>query len=137
MGTVRDTYSVVMLRTVYAIAHTMPCDTEIDPSLLKPIGVKPPACIVSGVGVVRACRGRHYGSILVDRICREADNEGVTLLLSVQPDWDSPLQEEALIAFYERHGFSNNTDFHLMIRSPLCPPSMIPPDHKSATPQSV
>lgn len=110
----RDSYSLKMLRTVYGVAYLLPVEAE-HPRLP---GVKDPCCILESLFISRQCRGRHYGSMLLERVCRAADSEGVTLLLIVSPEMDSPLQERALIAFYERHGFVQNRVIDGMVRKP-------------------
>jgi len=89
---VKDTYTVRQVREIYAVVDVIQADHT-------------DRAFVTSVWVAPGKRGRHYGSIALERVCRDADREHRTLFLSVDPDHDSPLQENALYAFYERHGF--------------------------------
>lgn len=73
--------------------------------------------IVNQIFVDRSRRGRHYGSTLLDKVCCDADRESCQLVLQICPDADSPLQEDALRAFYVRHGFIMWRE-DIMIRQP-------------------
>jgi GNAT superfamily N-acetyltransferase len=63
------------------------------------------AVIIARVKVTRKFRGRGYASALWKEVLRDADAEGITLLLSIQPDVDNGLDAEALIAWYKKLGF--------------------------------
>ncbi|MER6382092.1 GNAT family N-acetyltransferase [Streptomyces sp. NPDC001118] len=86
-------------------------------SLLNdPVGSGP--AIVTEIAVWAECRGRGWGSEVLKKVCRDADAEKVTLLLSVEPGPDG-LSAEALVSWYERHGFSRAiNDETVMIRLP-------------------
>lgn len=122
----RSSYALCMLRTVYAQAFCTQWEWEEEWATFVPLvdlaKSGPVNCwLLNRLWVRGPYRGRHYGSILIERICRQADSEGVTLILAVDPDWDSPLQDTALLAFYRRHGFvlpSMDQYGYLMIRSP-------------------
>jgi len=76
------------------------------------------AYIITGWEINQRYRGRGYASKLFDRVCADADNEGATLMLSVEPD-GTGLDLIALFAFYESRGFvrMNESDVG-MIRHP-------------------
>jgi GNAT superfamily N-acetyltransferase len=59
----------------------------------------------------REFRGQGHAAHLLDQILIQADQEGVTLCLTLAPDnsLDS-LTEQALLAFYARRGFAELTD---------------------------
>lgn len=70
--------------------------------------------------IKRDYRGRHYGSILLDRILRAADAEGATIVLTADPLPTCPMLPSKLRAFYRRHGFrSSRKDINQMIRRPV------------------
>jgi ribosomal protein S18 acetylase RimI-like enzyme len=103
---VKDTYVVRQVREIYAMVDVIQADHT-------------DRVFVTSVWVVPNKRGRHYGSIALERVCRDADRECKVLVLQVDPDHDSPLQEDALSAFYERHGFKPYPDsWSTMSRSP-------------------
>jgi GNAT superfamily N-acetyltransferase len=60
--------------------------------------------LLTWIGVGRFHRGKGYGSKMLKRICDEADQEGVTLIASVQPD-PGALTEHQLFSWYLRYGF--------------------------------
>jgi GNAT superfamily N-acetyltransferase len=75
---------------------------------------------VSYVTVEPEHRGQGYGRALLDAITLEADEGGAVLFVNVAPYDDSPLDRDALRAWYERFGF---TEFQaeplLMARTPV------------------
>jgi predicted GNAT family acetyltransferase len=73
--------------------------------------------IITSVGVQRSMRGQGAASQLLKRVCADADREGVTLLLAVEPD-GTGLGRNELIAFYGRHGFSGLDAEDTMVREP-------------------
>ena len=93
----KETYIVKQLKVVYGFAY-LHKDVIADQANKN-------VWIVSGVFVDRKLRGYGYGRILIDRITRDADKESATLILSADPNADSPLQHRALVGFYKRHGF--------------------------------
>lgn len=60
--------------------------------------------LITGVEVQARFRGQGIASDLLDRVCQDADDEGVKLFLEIDPD-GTGLSEAALDAFYSRHGF--------------------------------
>lgn len=60
--------------------------------------------LITGVQVQKKFRGRGYASDLLDRVCAEADAEGVRLFLEISPD-GTGLNDDVLDAFYRKHGF--------------------------------
>lgn len=115
-------YSVRQVGTIYAMAFCTPIEIPF-------MDLPDNSWLLNRLFVVRERRGRHYGSIMIDRVCREADEEHVTLLLGIDPDTDSPLQRDALESFYGRHGFVYDPQYDTMTRSPQWT--------KSEQPQSV
>lgn len=74
--------------------------------------------LVTGVSVQFRFRGRGAASRLLKQVCADADREGVTLLLSIQPD-GTGLGYEELRAFYARNGFAMfGSEEDAMIREP-------------------
>jgi ribosomal protein S18 acetylase RimI-like enzyme len=65
--------------------------------------------LITGVEVQKRFRGQGYASDLLDRVCEDADAEGVRLLLEISPD-GTGLSDAALDAFYRRHGFEEWED---------------------------
>lgn len=60
-------------------------------------------------------RGKGHGRKMLEAALREADENGVTLLLAPVPDRDCPFD---LVAWYERHGFRWTDCHQMMERSP-------------------
>ena len=58
---------------------------------------------VNRLNVPRHQQGMGYGKRLIQRVCKAADDEGVTLRLNVNPY--GSLDRDALVAWYERYGF--------------------------------
>ncbi|WP_431041496.1 GNAT family N-acetyltransferase [Streptomyces sp. P1-3] len=75
------------------------------PSLITRIVVRPKA------------RGRGWGSEVLRDVCMDADAEGITLMLQVQPN-PAGLAAEALTAWYQRHGFEAVPGTDTMVRKP-------------------
>lgn len=60
---------------------------------------------VSFIEVPAEFRGQGYGRQLMDALTLEADEHGIVLFVAVDPYHDSPLDQSALRAWYERNGF--------------------------------
>ena len=75
--------------------------------------------LITGVQVQARFRGQGYASDLLDRVCQDADEEGVKLFLEIAPD-GTGLDEAVLDAFYRRHGFEawEEGDEYSRIREP-------------------
>lgn len=75
---------------------------------------------VSFIHVPAEYRGQGHGRALLDMLTLEADEDGTTLFVNVDPYDDGPLDRDALKAWYERFGF---TEFQaeplLMARVPM------------------
>ena len=82
---------------------------------------------ITRINVPEKERGQRYGSLLLWRICKEADAELRSLQL--EPDPSGPLDRDQLIAWYGRYGF-RMTDAGYMKRMPLAFP--LPPNPLSA-----
>jgi GNAT superfamily N-acetyltransferase len=65
---------------------------------------------LSGVLVDSASRGHGAASALLATVITEADLNRMALLVVVEPFGDTPLNETALAAWYERHGFKTIQD---------------------------
>jgi len=65
--------------------------------------------LITGVQVQAAFRGNGYASDLLDKVCQDADDEGVKLFLEISPD-GTGLSDAALDAFYRKHGFEEWED---------------------------
>jgi ribosomal protein S18 acetylase RimI-like enzyme len=68
----------------------------------------PDSWILTGVEVAEGARGVGAGEALLRQVCADADAEGVTLYLSVQPDRET--DEARLRTWYERWGFRGYVD---------------------------
>jgi ribosomal protein S18 acetylase RimI-like enzyme len=58
---------------------------------------------ITRIVVPKALRGQGYGSMVLERACRDADNEGVTLHLQVEAS--GGMTDDELILWYRRYGF--------------------------------
>lgn len=68
-------------------------------------------------------RGRGCASLLMQRVCNEADQARKVLMLHPQPYADSPLDEAALIEWYARFGFDLiQTQPEPLMARPACAP---------------
>jgi len=73
---------------------------------------------ITRVSVLSPHRGQGIAGLLLDRVCADADAEGVTLWLHVSPDLSEgelleeprpkALDFEQLVKFYARRGFEEN-----------------------------
>ncbi|WP_078626324.1 GNAT family N-acetyltransferase [Streptomyces sp. NRRL S-241] len=78
--------------------------------------------ILTEIAVWEEHRGKGWASELLRQICQEADREGLTLLLSVEPG-PRGLSYEALAEWYQRCGFevghpTETADPAILIRLP-------------------
>lgn len=74
---------------------------------------------LTGITVYRGNRGRGYASRLLRRVLADADKEGVTLLLIVDPDGSIGCLDYAqLTSWYERYGFREDPESEIMVREP-------------------
>lgn len=89
----RHTYVLKQVNLIYGLAFLMDFTVTSDT----------PVWCLTRLWVVERYRGHHYGSILLERVIRDADREGVRLVLEVKPD-DSA-DSSWVFSFYERHGF--------------------------------
>lgn len=78
--------------------------------------VEPRVYEVNRINVPEAWRGAGVARELMAEVLRDADSEGVTLRLLVNPYGD--MDQDALIAWYERLGFSHHASGY-MVRTPL------------------
>lgn len=69
-----------------------------------------PDWTVVRVSVLWPHRHKGFGSMLLKRVCEDADREEITLWLHVQSDWPSigvyDLTRRDLTAWYSRYGFA-------------------------------
>ncbi|NEB42542.1 GNAT family N-acetyltransferase [Streptomyces sp. SID14515] len=79
-------------------------------SVLEPPGRREdePA-ILTEIAVWPEHRGKGWGSEILKEVCRAADAEGITLILSVDPA-PGGLSDEELAAWYGRYGFQRSED---------------------------
>lgn len=106
-------YELKQLKTVYGFARLRPDSTA------QGMGGRN-AWYLSYIWVSPRKRGRHYGHIILARVCRAADQEHAELILGVDPSPDSPMRAAALRSFYRRFGFvSRRTNINLMRRKPV------------------
>lgn len=82
------------------------------------------AYVIHRINVPPAARGKRHGSRLLSQILADADREGVTLALAPEPS--GGLNYEALIDWYERHGFKFTPSGAMMERSPKQNPARTP-----------
>lgn len=79
-------------------------------------------------------RGRHYGHILLAKVCRAADQEAAELTLGVDPSPDCPMKAAALRSFYRRFGFkSTKKNINHMIRKPVVTDDTSTDSHRPST----
>lgn len=108
----KNSYILKQLSEIYAVASLSPSVIDIE---MRGRNI----WLLDSLFVVRGKRGRHYGSIILERVLRDADAEGVTLWLGVDPATDSPFTEYQLRSFYRRHGFvSLRSSINSMRRKP-------------------
>lgn len=112
----KDHYVLKSLSEIYGLAWLYDMRESED----RRIFPEQPAWLLQSLFIDRKLRGRHYGSMLLEKVCRNADREHVTLYLQISPDRDCPLTEEQVRAFYSRHGFINHVKSWptVMMRSP-------------------
>lgn len=80
--------------------------------------INPSTYLITGIEVHRDSRGNGYASALLDDVCRDADRENITLMLSVDPD-GTGLDEQTLVDWYTRKGFKPLAiDLTSMVREP-------------------
>ena len=72
--------------------------------------------ILHMIEVPRAARGQGHGRSLLDQVLKEADNEGVVLLLA--PEAGGGLTQDQLISWYYRKGFRYTRSMMMMEREP-------------------
>lgn len=65
-----------------------------------------PGYVVNRINVPVSHRGRGHGRELLREICRDADSEGATLYLCINPT--GPLDHDQLDAWYRRYGFEDD-----------------------------
>lgn len=73
-------------------------------------------CWIRRINVPAPHRGKGYGSELLDRICTDADAEGMILMLYVVST--GRLDDCDLISWYERRGFIVQEDGFTLYRLP-------------------
>lgn len=74
--------------------------------------------LVTGVEVNRKYRGQGAASKLLKEVIADADRTGTPLILAVEPD-GTGLGFQALVEFYQRHGFTQRDQENTMVREPL------------------
>lgn len=95
---------------------------RIDPDVLSQEMYGRNVWYLAHIWVKPRLRGRHYGSMLLDRVCRAADSFNAELVLGVDPPCDGPMGVKALRSFYRRHGFvSSSRNANMMRRKPAKP----------------
>lgn len=102
----RDIYSAAPIR---AHAYLMPFHI-----------IQPGAWLLTGVDVANNERGKGVARELLRRVLADADEENVTLYLSIEPD-GTGLDEDQLRDWYHRLGFIHDTSLQsdiAMIRTP-------------------
>ena len=74
--------------------------------------------LLTRVNVPAPYRGQGVGTQLMAKMLAWADAGGWPLHLQVSPYGDSPMQYDALVAWYKRLGFMQDGDTPLMMRCP-------------------
>jgi len=83
------------------------------------VETEPGVAVITRVITPHAKRGKGQASEAMRATCRDADREGVTLLLEVQPYGDGGLSIKQLKAWYSRLGFKESYGGSgLMMRKP-------------------
>jgi len=80
-----------------------------------------PEVWIHRVSVLPKHRRKGIGTRLLKECCADADKEGITLLLSVEPDYsDNGMTFPQLVEWYEKHGFrSVRKPYGIMRREPI------------------
>jgi ribosomal protein S18 acetylase RimI-like enzyme len=79
--------------------------------------VVPGTMTITRINVPEEHRGRGFGTKLLVRILDEADSEHVHLSLLVVPS--GPLDYDALVSWYERHGFRQSERYPVFMVRPF------------------
>lgn len=104
----KSQYTLTIGSEIYAMAFLMP-------------GYDERPTLFNRIFVVAKYRGIGLGSALLNLICKLADEEHETLMLSIEPDFNSPLQIEQLEDWYRRASFeyvNNDPHDYTMVREP-------------------
>jgi GNAT superfamily N-acetyltransferase len=90
--------------------------------------VREPDYIITRVNVPSQYRWQGHGHRLLQRICRMADNRGVTLWIAPAPYGPNTMTLAVIRQWYKRHGFENDST-GLMFREPRArsAPSLVLP----------
>jgi len=76
------------------------------------------AYMITSWEINRKYRGQGHAAKVFDEVCADADNQSITLMLSVEPD-ETGLDFDTLAAFYRRRGFRHMSESETgMIRQP-------------------
>ena len=96
-----------------------PATAKVTHSQMVPAHMRGRAREVSSLVVDAAYRGHGYARALMTTLIEEADADGLVLLVVVAPFDDSPMDQSALQAWYERLGFvAIQADPLVMARQP-------------------
>jgi len=99
------------------IRHYGHASLKVGVAKALPVAMRRQVLEVSSVRTEPEYRGRGDASALVFATCTDADLAGKFLLVHVEPDPDSPLDQQALAEFYARYGFTPiQADPLLMVR---------------------
>jgi GNAT superfamily N-acetyltransferase len=72
--------------------------------------------VVTRINVPRELRGQGHGTRLLEEVLRDADEQGLRLMLAPEPS--DGLDHEAVVAWYGRHGFEFTRSGAMMERGP-------------------
>ena len=90
--------------------------TRVIADLILP-GELTPGWTISRINVPAIHRGKGLGTKILNEITADADAEGASLWLQVMPS--GPLDYDALVAWYRRHGFKHHHTTGYMVRRPI------------------
>lgn len=90
-------YSIRLDSLRVAVLDTQPIDVDLA-SMIGPGGF-----MITRINVPPRYRGRGHGSELLQMVCEDADYEGVSLVLEINPYGD--MTYDQLLSWYSRYGF--------------------------------
>ena len=79
-----------------------------------PKEIQPGIREITSLYTSESSRGKGKASELLRKVCKEADNVGIVLLIVPKP-FDDGLDQDALEQFYSRHGFTKIQDEPIMM----------------------
>ncbi len=98
------------------IVYAIPCPGGA--AQVDLMDLNPTLHLITRVIVPVESRRRGYGSQLMEQVCEDADDDGVTLTLEPQP-YTNSMSVDQLIAWYAKFGFHpDNVNIGALAREP-------------------